>query len=158
MAAPRRAWLLGLLAAVVAVPIALDLLIETDEERVEVTLAALETACEARDVAAVLQWCGDEVALEHGLPWLPGRVDFEAALRASFGRVEELRLSREDARLEPLADGELRVMVAGDAFAAIARLGAAPFRVALTLRLADGADGRLRLVAVEALNVEPVFR
>jgi len=156
-AAGRRLLFAGL-ALAVALPVALDLLIETDEERVAATLDGLDAGLEARDADAVLAWCAPEVALRTGLPWLPTRTGFAAALRTSLARVTELRLQREPAQFESHPDGGFRVVMSGSAFAVVSRLGGGPFRLDLTVQLTESAAGTLELAAVEALAVSPRLR
>ncbi len=158
MASARRRLLFAGIALAVALPVALDLLIESDEERVEATLDALEAGLEARDADAVLSRCGPEVALRTGLPWLSTRTDFASALRASLARVSELGLDREPAQFEPQPDGGFRVVITGRAFAVVSRLGGGPFRLDVTVQLTEGVTGLLELTAVEALTVSPGLR
>ncbi|MBL8841248.1 MAG: nuclear transport factor 2 family protein [Planctomycetes bacterium] len=153
---------LSLLAAfaVVALPLALDLLITTDEEQVETTLAALEGALEARDPEGVLAWCTDDVKLTARLPWSAGRTTLAAALQSLLPKLGELRLSRDEARLD-FADGEApRVTLSGSGFATHPSFGGGPFRLdaRIVLRRASEPDPRFLLAEVESLEAGPLLR
>ena len=152
----------GLAAAallLLALPVALDLLITSDQEAIEQLLDSLEAACEARDADAVLACCEPGATLDARPSWLPAaRKSLEAALRESFPRLEKLALDRETLTITEEEPGRRRVAITGSAFAAIARVGQAPFRVAVTLLLAEH-DGETRFLvaAVVALDVRPLF-
>jgi hypothetical protein len=152
----------GLAAAallLLALPIALDLLITSDQEAIEQLLDSLEAACEARDADAVLACCEPDATLDAHPPWLPSsRTSLEAALRASFPRLEKLALERETLTITEEEPGRRRIALTGSAFAAIARLGQAPFRVEMTLLLAEhDGEPRFLVAAIVALEVKPLF-
>lgn len=154
----RVAWLAAL-AAVVA-PIGLDLLLTSDEERVELTLAALEGALEARDPDAVLAWCEAEVKLSARAPWLAGKSTLASALTTLLPKLRELRLSRDEARLD-FADPEApRVTLSGSGFATHSSYGGGPFRLdaRIVLQRADDPDERFLLSEVESVEVGPLLR
>lgn len=156
----RRARVLLLAAALlaVAVPPLVDLLHESDEERIERTLDALEAACEARDPAGVLEWCEDDVELDARLPGVRLRRELPAALQATFPQLTELRLERGATEIDSAVDLERTVRVAGNGFVRQARGYAGPFVIEARLVLRDGPDRRFRLARVEALEVRLPFQ
>jgi hypothetical protein len=152
----------GLAAAallLLALPVALDLLITSDQEAIEQLLDSLEAACEARDADAVLACCEPDATIDAHPSWLPAaHTSLEAALRQSFPRLEKLALERETLTITEEEPGRRRVAIKGSAFAAIARVGQAPFRVAVTLLLAEQAgEPRFLVAAIVELDVRPLF-
>lgn len=159
MTSPTRRWLAAAALLLLALPIALDLLLVSEQEAIEQLLDRLEAACEARDADAVLACCEPDATLDARPPWLPSaRTSLDAALRASFPRLEKLALDRETLTITEEEPGRRRVAITGSAFAAISRLGQAPFRVAVTLLLAEhDGDPRFLVAAIVALDVKPLF-
>lgn len=161
MTRTTRRRLLVAAVALLAAPVALDWLLTSDEERVEEALAGLEEGFEARDPDAVALWCTPDARLESRVPLLGGAGRLPAPLdelvRRLLPRFEKLSIERGAAELSEADSGELRVSLEGSAFAALASFGAAPFRVRTVLRFARSDDGRLRLAAVEQLEIHPLF-
>ncbi len=158
MTARTRRLAIAAAAALVLLPLLIDWCIESDEERVEATLDGLEAAFEARDEAAVLFWCTEEVEWSRTLPWLPNHTSLPAALHALLPRLSELHLSRGATTLTFDADGTPRVVAEGSGLAALQRGGGAPFRLDVELALREGDDGRYLVAAIARFEVGSLFR
>ncbi len=151
-----RARRLGLLLALfaVALPLALDPLITTDEERVETTLAALESALEARDAAGVLVWCAPDVKLSARAPFLAGKRTLAAALESLLPKLGELRLSRDEADLDFGDPDRPSIALSGSGFATHPSFGGGPFRLDARVVLARVSEPDERFLLAEVVSLE----
>ncbi|MSR45678.1 MAG: hypothetical protein EXS13_01190 [Planctomycetes bacterium] len=153
----RRALLL-VVAFLVMAPVAVDLLFETDEERIDVTLDGVMFACEARDAGAILAWCTDDVIVASGVRCLREGGALPTALRTLLSRIEELTLTRDACSFVVADEGGVRVDVRGSTWATLGSVGRTPFQVHAILRLVEDVDGAFRIAAIERFDAVPGVR
>ena len=152
MARETRRALVLVVAFLVMSAIAVDLLIETDEERIDVTLDGVMVACEARDADAILAWCAADVIVASGVHWLRDGGALPTELRALLSRIEALSLTRDTCSFVVADEGGVRVDVRGSAWVTFGSFGRTRFQLHAILRLVEDVDGAFRIAAIERFD------
>lgn len=157
----RSRKLLGIVVLLaLVVPIVIDLLWVTDEERVETALDSMEEALEARDADAVIAWFEDDVPVRRPIQALK-RGPLAESVRDFLSRLEKFSFKRDTMRLEFNDDGDVDVTTEGTGWCRFEGSGPfgikeAPFRFEMMFTLRRSGD-RFLLHAVDHVTPKPVI-